>query len=197
MMARGASPSREPGSAGRLAVLSGPSGVGKSAVAQRLLKDPKFRRAITATTRSPRKGERDGVDYFFLAREEFERRLRAGWFLEHADVYGNLYGTPKSSVEAVLRAGAHCLLVIDVQGAATLRGAGVEGLYVLLSAPSPVDLERRLRGRGLDSAEEIAKRLSAADAELAQASRFDRVIVNERIEDTAREVASLLGVSLG
>jgi guanylate kinase len=181
---------------GRLVVLSGPSGVGKSAVAERVLADPRFARAVTATTRSPRAGEVEGVAYVFLERAEFERRIAAGWVLEHAEVYGRLYGTPRSSVEAVLASGRHCLLVIDVQGAATLRRGEIEGRYVFLTTPTASDLERRLRGRGLDAPQEIAKRLAAAEAELAEAHRFDRVLVNDEIEATARKVALEVGVDL-
>jgi guanylate kinase len=170
--------------------------VGKSAVAERVLRDPRFARAVTATTRAPRGGEVEGVAYVFLARAEFQRRVAAGWFLEHAEVYGNLYGTPRSSVEAVLASGRHCLLVIDVQGAATLRREGVEGRYVFLAAPTPADLERRLRGRGLDAPAEIARRLAAAEAELLEARRFDRVLVNDDLEGTARKVALEVEVDL-
>jgi guanylate kinase len=184
------------GTRGRLLVLSGPSGVGKSAVAERVLKDPRFARAVTATTRPPRAGEVDGVAYLFLSRAEFERRVAAGWFLEHAEVYGRLYGTPRSSVEAVLASGRCCLLVIDVQGAATLRRQGVEGRYVFLAAPTAADLERRLRGRGLDAPAEIARRLAAAEAELSEAHRFDRVLVNDDLEATARKLALEVGVDL-
>ena len=141
-----AAPSR-PASRGRLLVLSGPSGVGKTVVGERILKDPRFGRAITATTRAPREGERDGVDYHFLTVEEFRRRLAAGWFLEHAEVYGRLYGTPVASVEDLRAAGLHCLLVIDVQGAATLRRQGVDALFVFLDPPSLDELARRLAGR--------------------------------------------------
>ena len=184
------------GSRGRLLVLSGPSGVGKSAVAERVLKDPRFARALTATTRPPRAGEKDGVAYLFLAHPEFEKRVAAGWFLEHADVYGNLYGTPRSSVESVLASGRHCLLVIDVQGVASLRKSGVEARYVFLLAPSSEHLERRLRGRGLDSPEEIAKRLAAAERELAEKRHFDTVLVNDDLEATARKLALEVGVDL-
>ena len=190
---RGSAP---PIARGRVVIVSGPSGVGKSAVADRLLTDPRFRRAVTATTRAPRAGEIDGTHYHFLTREAFEKRLADGWFLEHAEVYGKLYGTPKSSVDLVLATGAHCILVIDVQGAATLRRAGVVALYVLLTAPNPAELERRLRGRGLDSAEDIARRLSAADAEMAASASFDQVLVNDSIEAAAASVARLVGVAL-
>ncbi len=176
--------------------MSGPSGVGKTAVISRLLKDPRFARAITATTREPRGGERDGVDYVFLSRTEFERRVAAGWFLEWADVYGRLYGTPKASPEAVVSAGKNCLLNIDVQGAATLRSQRVEALYVFLAPPALSELERRLKGRREDDAPSVARRLAVAEAELARGDSFDVVLVNRDVEATARKVARALGVTL-
>ena len=189
-------PSTRSGPRGRLVVVSGPSGVGKTAVVDRLLVDPRFARAVTATTRAPRRGERDGVDYVFLARDEFERRIAAGWFLEHADVYGRLYGTPRSHAEAILASGRHCLLNIDVQGAATLRAAGVAALFVFLVPPSLAELERRLRERGLDATDVVAGRLAAVDREMAQAERFDVRLVNRDLDVTARKLALSVGVAL-
>lgn len=183
-------------SRGSLLVLSGPSGVGKTVVGERILKDPRFGRAITATTRAPREGERDGVDYHFLTVEEFRRRLAAGWFLEHAEVYGRLYGTPVASVEDLRAAGLHCLLVIDVQGAATLRRQGVDALFVFLDPPSLDELARRLAGRDGAQSPAFLKRMAAAATELAQAPSFDCRVVNLEIEDTARKVASCAGVTL-
>lgn len=197
MTAGPARPPSEPAAArGRLLVLSGPSGVGKTAVADRLLADPRVARAITATTRAPRPGERDGVDYLFLAVDEFRRRLADGWFLEHADVYGRLYGTPRSSVEAVLASGRHCLLVIDVQGVATLRAAGAEATFVLLEPPSRAELERRLKTRGSDDPASQARRLDEAERELARTELFDRRVVNADLETAAREVAATVGLDL-
>ncbi len=190
-----AAPSR-PKARGRLLVLSGPSGVGKTVVAERLLRDPRFGRAVTATTRPPRAGERDGVDYHFLSTEEFRRRLAAGWFLEHAEVYGRLYGTPVASVEDLRGAGRHCLLVIDVQGAATLRKRGVDAIFVFLDPPSMDELARRLAGRDGADSPAFFKRMAAAATELAQAPTFDCRVVNLEVEDTARKVASCAGVTL-
>lgn len=192
-----AGPARPPSPAarGRLLVLSGPSGVGKTAVAERLLADPRVARAITATTRAPRAGERDGVDYVFLSADEFRRRLAAGWFLEHADVYGRLYGTPRSSVEAVLASGRHCLLVIDVQGVATLRAAGTDATYVLLEPPSRAELERRLRSRGSDDAASQARRLEEAERELSRTDLFDHRVVNADLETATRAVAATVGLA--
>jgi guanylate kinase len=181
---------------GRLVVVSGPSGVGKTALIDRLLADARFARAITATTRAPRGAERDGVDYVFLEPGEFRRRVADGWFLEHAEVYGRSYGTPKESVEGVCLAGRHCLLNVDVQGAATLRRLGVDALYVFVTPPSLEELERRIRARGQDFPDTLARRLAAARGEMARSGEFDVVLVNDDLEETARRLAEVVGVDL-
>ncbi len=136
---------------GSLIVLSGPSGVGKDAVLAPLFSagtcPPRLRRCITATTRAPRPGEIDGVDYFFLAREEFERRVAAELFLEHATYAGRSYGTPRWWVEAEVAGGNDVLLKIDVQGALQVRSQAPEAVLVFIAPPSEEELERRLRGR--------------------------------------------------
>lgn len=179
---------------GRLLVLSGPSGAGKSSLAERLLRDGRFGRAITATTRPPRTGEQDGVHYRFLSEEAFRAGLARGAFLEHAQVYGRLYGTPRESPEAVLAAGRHCVLVVDVQGAASVRAVVPEAVLVFVKAPSEGELRRRLATRGLDGPEAIERRLSVVSRELAQAEAFDHVVVNDDLERAARDIARAVGV---
>src|SRR6185436_3009080 len=164
---------------GLLVVLSGPSGVGKTSVAQRLLRFEGYARAVTATTRTPRTGERDGIDYRFLDEAAFRASIGRGEFLEHAVVHGKLYGTPKDAVEEILDQGLVCLLVIDVQGAATLRGQDVDALFVFVAPPSLDELERRLRERGTDSDCAIAGRLSNARGEFARSGEFDAVVIND------------------
>ena len=171
----------------RLVVVSGASGAGKTSVAQRLLEDARFGRAVTATTREPREGERDGVDYHFLSAGVFHKHLIAAEFLAPAEVYGHWYGTPRENVEAILASGRHCILVIDVQGVEDLQASGVEALYVFVDAPSFEDLQERLK---------ISARLRAALGELEKKDLFDRVLVNQDIERAARELAGWLGLDL-
>ncbi len=180
----------------RLVVISGLSGAGKTTLAGVLLQDPRYKRALTATTRAPRGGEVDGVHYHFLAAAAFDVGIEDGAFLEWAVVYGgHRYGTPRKNVEAILDSGRHCLLVIDVQGAATLRAKGVDALYVFLKAPSLEELERRLRGRGEDDEVAIQARLEAARAELAAQDGFDLVLVNDKLDEAARQLAVQLGTA--
>lgn len=178
----------------RLLVISGPSGAGKSTLADRLLQDPRFGRALTATTRPPRAGEEAGVHYRFLSDAEFRAGLARGDFLEHAEVYGRLYGTPRESPAAVLASGRHCVLVVDVQGAASVRRLVPDAVLVFVDAPSVDELRRRLATRGLDGSAAIDRRLAVVDAERAQAGAFDLTVVNHDLEPTARHVAAAVGV---
>lgn len=177
---------------GLLVVVSGASGVGKSVIAGRLLRLPEFARTVTATTRAPRPGERDGVDYHFLTDAAFREKVRKGEFLEHAEVHGRLYGTPREAVEAIVGQGLVCLLVIDVQGAATLRRNKVKGRFVFVAPPSEEELERRLRGRGTDSQAAISQRLATARHEMAQSASYDAVVINDDLDRAVREIAALV-----
>lgn len=182
---------------GNLIVLSGPSGVGKDAILAPLfsaaVRPPWLRRCITATTRPPRPGEIAGQDYFFLSREEFERRVREGFFLEYARYADRYYGTPLGWVEAERAAGNDVLLKIDVQGALQVRKRAPDAVLVFIAPPSADELERRLRGRdpGAEPAD-LAQRLAIARDELAHAGRYDYLIVNERIPEVVDAVRAIV-----
>ena len=183
-----------------LVLISAPSGGGKTTVCQQLLASrPSMTRAITCTTRPPRKGERDGLDYFFLDADSFLKRVQAGNFLEHATVYGNSYGTLKGEVLGKLRQGKDVLLNVDVQGAATIRLRAEEDpelkralVSVFLTPPSLAVLEERLRKRGTDSPAVIQKRLGVARQEIAQWKNFDYLLISSTIEEDLGRMQAII-----
>ena len=178
---------------GTLVVLSGPSGVGKTALTERLVEVGACVRAVTATTRSPRAGEKDGEDYYFYAsREAFLEHERQGRFLEHAEVHGELYGTPLEPIVEQLSRGETVMLNIDVQGAGTLMEKRVAATYVFIEPPSVEELERRLKGRGSDDPESVALRLESAMKELAERGRYQYQVVNDKFETAVEALRSLL-----
>lgn len=181
------------GNKGTLLVLSGPSGVGKSTVLHKLMdgrEDMCF--SVSATTRSPRPGEEEGVDYFFVSRERFQRMIEEEELLEHAEFVGNCYGTPKSQVLERLEQGITVVLDIEVQGAAQVKERMPEALTVFLAPPSLEELERRLRGRGTETEEKILSRLETARKELLLAPRYDFTVVNDDPDRAAGELAEIL-----
>lgn len=165
---------------GRLFVLSGPSGVGKDALlAQMLERTPGLTRSVSATTRAPRAGEREGVDYHFVSRAEFETAVAAGEFLEHEEYGGELYGTPLHAVSARRERGEDVLLKIEVKGAAVVRALVPDAVLIFVAPPSFEELERRLRSRGTDSAQHARDRLETARAEIDRVSMYDYCVVND------------------
>ncbi|MFE9364283.1 guanylate kinase [Streptomyces sp. NPDC006978] len=177
----------------RLTVLSGPSGVGKSTVVAHMRKvHPEVWLSVSATTRKPRPGERNGVHYFFVDNEEFDKLIANGELLEWAEFAGNRYGTPRQAVLDRLEAGEPVLLEIDLQGARLVRQSMPEAQLVFLAPPGWDELVRRLTGRGTESQEVIERRLAAAKVELAAEAEFDTTLVNTSVEDVARELLTLM-----
>ena len=174
---------------GKLVVLSGPGGVGKSTVAKVLKQSSPFFVSISATTRAPRFNEIDGVDYHFYSNEEFDAAIAANEFLEWAEFAGNRYGTPRKAVEESLRAGKSVLLEIEIAGAKQVKAKVPEAILVFLEPPTWEELVSRLEGRGTDSPERRAARLDLAQEEMAAASFFDKVLINDQVDGV---VASLI-----
>ena len=173
---------------GVLFVITGPSGVGKSTLiraARERIPDLAF--SVSATTRAPREGEVDGVDYHFLSVEDFQARVAAGDFLEHAQVYDRWYGTLRAPIEAAVSSGRSILLDIDVAGHRQVRDSGIDAVHVLLLPPDLVTLERRLRTRGTDTEQVIARRMAQVAGQLEAVAEFDHLVVNDDL-DTAHQV---------
>jgi guanylate kinase len=179
---------------GKVFVITGPSGVGKGTLIERLLDAvPELELSVSATTREPRAGEVDGRDYHFLTAEEFRRRLEAGDFLEHASYSGNYYGTLREEVDRRLAEGRSVVLEIEVQGARQVRDAmGDDAVLIFIAPPDEAALRARLEGRGTDSPEAIAQRLRTAEVELAARSEFPREVVNDEVQNAASELERLV-----
>ncbi len=179
---------------GLLLILSSPSGAGKSTLARRLMAwDTTLRFSVSATTRSPRPGEEDGREYYFKSREAFEDMVKTGQMLEHAEVFGNYYGSPRGPVEAAMKAGRDTLFDIDWQGGQQIKQHmrdDVVSVFVL--PPSIAELERRLRSRAQDSDEVIAGRMAKSQAEISHWAEYDYVIVNRDIDSAFAELVTIL-----
>lgn len=179
---------------GLLIVLSGPSGVGKGTVRKELFSQPdtNYEYSISMTTRNPRDGEVDGVDYFFKSRDEFEALIEQGGLLEHAEYVGNYYGTPLAYVEETLEAGRDVFLEIEVVGAAQVRKQVPDGLFIFLAPPSLSALEDRLIGRGTESAEVIQSRVGKAREELEMMSLYDYVVENDEVHHACDRINAIV-----
>jgi guanylate kinase len=180
---------------GRLVVLAGPSGVGKSSVVGALRERlPELFFSVSATTRDPRPGELDGVHYRFVGKAAFDRMIERGELLEWAEIHGGLQrsGTPREPVEEALAAGRPVLVEVDLQGARTIKGVLPEAITVFLAPPSFEELARRLRGRGTESEAQFRRRLDTAREELAAQDEFDVVVVNDKLQDVVSRLVKLL-----
>lgn len=179
---------------GLLIVLSGPSGVGKGTVRAAIFSkgEQKFVYSISATTRKPRTGETDGVDYFFKTREEFERMIQNKQLLEYAEYVGNYYGTPLEYVENTLATGKDVFLEIDVQGAIQVRELMPEGVFIFLTPPDLNELESRIVNRGTDSDEVIAKRMKTAREELELMKYYDYSVVNDTVDNAVQKIEAII-----
>jgi len=179
-------------------VITGPSGVGKGTLIRGLrARVPALELTVSATTRAPRPGERDGIDYHFMTPEQFEAHVRAGDFLEYADYSQNRYGTLRDEVDRRLRMGIPVVLEIELQGARQVRRAMPGALAVFIAPPSREALRTRLVGRGTDSPEQVQARLDTAEQELRAADEFGHVVVNDRLEEATDELARIVSGALG
>jgi guanylate kinase len=182
---------------GRVFVITGPSGVGKGTLIRGLLvRVPELELSVSATTRAPRAGEVDGVDYHFLSDEEFDRKVAAGAFVEHAAYSGRRYGTLRSELERRTAAGIPVVLEIEVQGARQVRRALPDAIQVFIAPPSDAALRERLVGRGTDRPEEIERRLRVARDELASQREFDHMVLNDRQEEAVDQLEALVRAEL-
>lgn len=178
---------------GLLILISGPSGTGKGTVCDLLRqKHPEISYSISATTRQPRPGEQDGVNYYFYTKEKFREMIDQGQLLEWAEVYGNFYGTPKQKVLDRLEAGEDILLEIDTQGALNVMKVMPEGLFIFLLPPSLEELAARLKGRGTETEESLHRRLGAAVDEIKLATKYRYVVVNDKVEDAQETIAKII-----
>lgn len=179
---------------GLLIVLSGPSGVGKGTVRKAIFEEEgvDFQYSISATTRQPRPGEVDGVDYFFISEEEFKNKINNGDMLEYAQYVNNYYGTPKSFIDQTLDSGRDVFLEIEVQGALQVKSKMPEGIYIFLTPPNLTNLRERLVGRGTDSQEVINKRVDAAREELKMMINYDYAVENDEVSKAVERIKDII-----
>ena len=179
---------------GKVIVISGPSGCGKGTIINELLKlDSNFKLSVSMTTRQPRPYETNGVEYFFVTKEEFERRIEAGDLLEYTCYNSNYYGTPKSEIEKAQASGTDILLDIEVEGAENARHAGLDNLItIFIVPPSFEELKKRLICRGTEDAETISKRLLRAEEELIQQHKYDYIVVNDCLDDAVKNIYEII-----
>ena len=177
---------------GRPIVFSAPSGCGKGTMVEEILKDQRFAVSVSATTRAPREGEKDGVNYHFLTREDFQQRIADGKFIEYAEYCQNFYGTLSSEVDGRLEKGLNVILEIEPQGAMKIREKRPDALFIFIVPPSVGELRRRLKKRGTETDEVIEERISKAAWEISQAEKYDYIIVNDALEDAVSDFFAVI-----
>lgn len=179
---------------GKIIVISGPSGVGKTTLYRKLLSEmpDRLEFSVSVTTRTPREGEKNGVDYHFVSRDEFQDRIKKDALVEYAEVYGNLYGTPKSEIDRITRSGKNCLLDLDVQGGRNIKKCYPESILIFITPPSLDELKSRILSRNQDSPEHIQRRLSKAMEEMSVRGKYDYQIVNDKIDRAYDELKKLV-----
>ncbi len=177
---------------GRIIVFSAPSGCGKGTMLGEILKDERFHLSVSATTRAPREGEKDGVNYHFITREDFMKRVDNGEFLEHAEYCDNLYGTLRSEVIPFIEEGKNVILEIEVKGAMQMREKYPDAMFVFIAPPSMAEIRRRLLKRGTETEDVIEKRIAQATMELGYAQDYDYIIVNDALEDAVADFFTVI-----
>jgi len=179
-------------SKGQLIVISGPSGAGKGTVCKSIIEKNNFWISVSATTRTPRIDEIEGVNYYFISKEKFLERIATEDFLEYAQVYGNYYGTPKSEVLKVLEAGRDVILEIDIQGALKVKTAYPNGLFIFILPPSMEELKNRITNRGSETPESLITRFTSAHKEISFVSKYDYAVVNDTVESACEKIQSII-----
>lgn len=177
---------------GSLIVISGPSGSGKGTIVDKLLQDENIELSISCTTRDRRKGEEEGVSYYFIEKEEFDRMAKGGEFLEHAQLFDHSYGTPRKKVEEKLAEGKNVILEIDVQGAMQVKKNYKDAVMIFIMPPSLEELTRRLINRGTETDDQIGKRIKKATVEMALADEYGYTVINDNLDDAVQEVRDII-----
>ncbi|WP_321993116.1 guanylate kinase [Clostridium butyricum] len=178
---------------GLLIVISGPSGAGKGTICKNFLeRNSEVAISVSATTRSPRNGEVDGINYYFMSKEQFKEKIEANDFLEYAEVYDNFYGTPKSNVEQLLESGKDVILEIDIQGALKVKENTEEGVFIFILPPSMEELKARIIKRGSETPESLMKRFKSAYKEINFISRYNYAVVNDEVETAVDKLEAIV-----
>jgi len=180
------------GTKGQLLVVSGPSGAGKGTICKALIEKNPIWISTSCTTRKSRVGEVEGVNYFFIEREEFLNRIDNDEFLEYAEVYGNFYGTPRSEVLRLLEEGKDVILEIDIQGALKIKSSYPEGVFIFIMPPSMEELRNRITNRGSETPESLKTRMESAYDEISFASKYDYAVVNDEVHEAVKKIESII-----